>query len=136
MKIIRLIIGVFIGLMAITFVAETIEFITVKLVTGSPFAELTQNPDSYFKVRNRTWILIFKIFYSLLGGLAGGYLATWISGKGSLLAIFILIGVQVLSLVWAGFLSELGQTGPTWMWIYLILVIPLGIWWGHRVRNQ
>lgn len=134
MTAIRLIFGVFVGLIAITVVAESVEFLTIKIVTGKQFSELTEVQNEYFEIRNTTWILVFKSLYSFIAGVIGGYLATWISSGKPQLALILLIGIQVLSLVWAGFLSELSATGPLWMWIYLILVIPLGIFIGHKMR--
>ena len=125
MKVVRLIPGVIIVLMAITLVAEAIEFVTVKLTTGKSFAVLSENQQEYFEARNRNWILMFKVGYSLLAGIVGGFLSAWIAGRYARLATLMLIVVQVLSLIWAGFLSDLGETGPVWMWLYLMGIIPL-----------
>jgi len=134
MRIVKLILGIFIGLIAITVVAEFIEFTTVKLVSAKPFSELTGNQEHYFSVRNTIWILIFKIFYSLLAGIVGGYFTTWISSEKSKIAIYVLIGIQLLSLIWGGFISEMSSTGPLWMWIYLIVLVPVGVWIGYKIR--
>lgn len=136
MKILKIILGIIVGLFAITFVAELIEFFTVKLVSKVPFSELTSNQEMYFNIRNTTWILIFKIFYSLLAGFVGGYLAAWISAEKAKITIYILIATQVLSLAWAGFISELGAFGPSWMWVYLIIIVPVGIWLGYKKRTS
>lgn len=133
MTILRLIIGVLVGLFAITLVAESIEFVTVKIISGMKFSELTNNESGYFEARNTTGVLFFKATYSFLAGIIGGYLTSWISLGKPQLAIFLLIGIQILSLIWAGFFSDLSQTGPIWMWIYLIVIIPLGISFGHRI---
>lgn len=123
-----------VGLFAITFVAELIEFFTVKLASGKDINTLTQHQEMYFEIRNTTWILIFKVFYSLLAGFVGGYLASWIAGAKAKIAIYFLTGIQVLALIWASFLSDLGASGPIWMWFYLILIIPLGIWLGYQQK--
>jgi len=129
----RVILGVFIGLIGITLVAESIELVTVKIVSGKSFSELTANESDYFERRNVIGILLFKILYSFFAGFAGGYLAAKISSARPQLAMLLLIVIQVLSLLWSGFFSELSQTGPTWMWIYLILVIPLGVIFGYKI---
>ena len=134
MKVLRIFISVFVGLIAITLVAESIELITVKVISGKSFSELTANESVYFEVRNTIGILLFKILYSFLAGISGGYLASRISLSRAHLTIRLLIGIQVLSLVWAGFLSELNQTGPVWMWIYMIVIIPSGIVFGHKIN--
>lgn len=130
----RVVISVFVGLIAITLIAESVEFVTVKIVSGKNFSDLTSNQSGYFEVRNTHGILLFKILYSFLAGIVGGYLAARISLGRPLLAILLLIGIQVLSLIWAGFFSELSKTGPFWMWVYLILLIPLGIFIGYKMR--
>lgn len=136
MAIVKLIIGVIIGLIAITIVAEAIEFLLVRSLSGIPSSVLQYNQELYFNVRNTHWVLGLKFAYSILAGYVGGYLVTWInlnSGKVKY-AIYTLIGIQLVSLIWAGFFSELSNTGPYWMWLYLILVIPGGIWLGYRRR--
>jgi hypothetical protein len=136
MKVVRLILGVFVWLMSITLVAELIEFLTVKVFSGMSFSELTTDEKGYFEVRNSIGILLFKILYSFLAGLTGGYLASRISIGNPKLAIYLLMGFQVLSLIWGGFFSELSQTGPTWMWIYLIIIVPAGIYFGHKISEK
>lgn len=136
MKYIKLILGIVIGLIAITFIAEIIEFFTVKLVSQKSFEELHANQNEYFKIRNRNWILIFKIFYSLLAGITGGYLSAWISSKMAKVAICTLIIIQEISIIWGGFLSDLSSTGPVWMWVYLLIVLPIGIWIGYKWRAK
>ena len=122
MKYLKLILAVVIGLLVITFVTEIIEFTIVKLVSKKSFEDLQANQNEYFNIRNRNWILITKIFYSLIAGIIGGYLTTWISNKMDQIAIYILLFIQILSLTWGGFFSELSETGPLLMWIYLLLL--------------
>ena len=136
MKYFKLILGVIIGLLVITFVAEMIEFTIVKSVSKKSFEYLQTNQNEYFDIRNRNWILIAKMFYSLIAGIIGGYLTTWISKKMSGIAILVLIIIQVISLIWGGFISNLSSTGPIWMWIYLVLIVPIGIWIGYKWKSK
>ena len=136
MKYFKLIAGIIIGLLVITFVAEIIEFVTIKLVSQKSFEELQTNQSEYFKIRNRTWILLFKIFYSLLAAIIGGYLATWVSSKMARFAIYALIVIQEISIIWGAFISDFSSTGPIWMWIYLLIIIPTGIWIGYKWRSK
>lgn len=136
MKYFRLIIGVIVGLITITIIAETIEFIIVKSASGKSLDELQADQSHYFKIRNQNWILMTKAFYSLLAGIVGGYLTTWISKEKSNIAIFILIAIQFVSLIWGGFISDLSVTGPIWMWIYLLIIIPMGIWLGYKWKSK
>ncbi len=136
MNYIKIVLGIIFGLVVITLIAESIEFTIVSLVSGKSLGQLQANQDIYFNIRNRNWILISKIFYSLFAGIAGGYFATWISGKISKITIFALIFVQIISLVWGGFFSEWSSTGPIWMWLYLLTIIPFGIWVGYRWKKN
>jgi hypothetical protein len=135
MKYIRVVLGIIIGLLVITIVAEVIEFTLVKSVSGTSFEALQADEQEYFNVRNRTWILISKVFYSLIAGIFGGYITTWISKEKAKIAIYILLFFQIVFLIWAGFISELSETGPLWMWGYLLIIIPIGIWIGYRWKR-
>jgi hypothetical protein len=132
MKYLRLIAALFVGLLVISLLTEAIEFLLVRLVAGQPFDYLRNNPDEYFAVRNRTWILVAKMGYSFLAAAVGGYLTARISGAKARPAVIALIGIQAAALLWAAFFSELAATGPRWMWLVLVVVIPAGIWQGYR----
>lgn len=136
MKIIWLVIGIVAGLFAITLVAESIEFTTVWLVSGESVTALTTEQEMYFAIRNQWGILLFKGVYNLLAAVVGGYVTAWIAGFHRNLAAYILIAIQSLSLIWAGFFSELASTGPTWMWIMLLIVTPIGIYAGYRFKAE
>lgn len=136
MKYIRLVVGVVCGLLVITIVAEGVEFTIVKSVSGKSFETLQANQQEYFDIRNRTWILISKVLYSLIAGILGGFVTTWISKEKAKMAIYILLLIQIVSLIWGGFISELSETGPLWMWGYLLIIIPIGIWIGYRWKGR
>lgn len=136
MKYVKLVFGIIIGLLVITIIAESIEFFIVKFVSQKTFAELSENQSEYFTIRNRTWILIFKIFYSLLAAIIGGYLSAWISSKMAKTAIYTLIIIQIVAIFWGGFFSEFSSTGPVWMWIYLSVILPVGIWIGYKLESK
>lgn len=132
MKIIKVILGVIAGMIAITVITESIEFLIVKLASGESFDTLSNDQDYYFQVRNQLGILIAKLVYTGSSGIVGGYLAAKISKPLSKPATFVLIGLQTLVLIWAGFISGLASTGPIWMWIGLLVVVPLGIYIGFK----
>jgi hypothetical protein len=136
MKYVRFVLGIIVGMLMITIIAEGIEFLIVKLVSGKTFEYLQSNQDEYFSFRNRNWILVFKILYSLIAGIIGGYLTAWISKGLAKIAIYFLLLIQSTSLIWGGFISEWSTTGPIWMWLYLIFVIPLGIWIGYKWKSK
>jgi len=133
---VRLFAGLIVGMVSISFVAELIEFITVQSVSGMSFEELQSNQSRYFEIRNGTAILVFKGFYSLLAAIIGGYLAAWIGGVHQRVAAYLVMGVQTISVVWAGFFSDLSASGPTWMWICLLVILPLGVWIGLQLRER
>lgn len=134
MKAIRLILGIMVGLVAITLVAETIEFVTVKLVSGESFAFLSSNQETYFAVRNQIGILLFKMVYNFVAAVVAGYLLSWVARQWAGIGVLVLTALQTASLIWAGFFSELAATGPMWMWIGLIVLTPLGLYFGYRFK--
>ena len=136
MKVVRIILGILVGMIAITLVAELIEFATVKFVSGESFEVLSTDQQRYFEIRNQTGILIFKMFYTLLAVAVAGYLTSWVTKFYVRVAISLLILIQIVSLIWAGFLSELSATGPTWMWIMLIVITPIGVYAGQILRER
>ena len=138
MKVLNIIGSIIAGLLVITLFVESIELVIVKLSSGLTFTELADpiNQEKYFRTRNTAVILSLKMLYSLCGGFIGGYLTSFISPKTwALTSVGILIILQIVSLLWAGFISDsLAQTGPTWIWLCLLCIIPIGIILGHQTR--
>lgn len=134
MKILRLFLGIFVGLMAITLIAESIEFATVKTLSGHSFEFLKNNQDVYFKTRNQFSVIVFKLVYNLFAAAAGGYVMAWIAKSQHKIALCALIAIQTISFVWGGFFSEFSETAPTWLWVALIVLTALGIYLGHNFR--
>jgi len=108
----------------------------VKLASGQSFQYLFERPEEYTNVRNRGGILAFKMVYTTFAAIIGGYLTSWLAGSTHKIAVAILISVQAGSLLWAGFFSELSVTGPRWMWIALLILVPVGIYVGHLWRMR
>ncbi len=136
MSILRLIIGVLIGLLSISVIVEVIELIIVVNISDLDFSEAT-NPEyqqEYFIARNAPLILAAKMIYSIIGGFVGGFLASIIAGDKAKTAVIAVTLLQIVSLIWAGFFSDFSITGPTWMWIALMIIIPIGIWIGYLQR--
>ena len=134
MKILRLAFGIILGLIAITIITELIEFSTVKLLSGKSFEFLKNNQDEYFKIRNQFGVLLFKLFDNLLAAITGGYLMTWVTKSYHKIGLYVLTGIQTISLIWGGFFSEFSNTAPTWLWITLIVLTILGIYEGYHIR--
>ena len=90
-----------------------------------------------FAIRNQGGVLAFKMIYNLLAAVVGGYMAAWIAKENAGKASIALIVIQSISLIWAGFFSELSSSGPMWMWAMLIVITPIGIFAGYKLRaNQ
>jgi hypothetical protein len=128
----RFLFGVFAGLMAISLIAESIEFGLVALVNGAA----TANQETYFGIRNRTWFLGLKFLYNGLGLYAGGWLAGRIASRWRLQCVIVLAVVQTLAFVWGMTLSEFAGTTPTWAWVLYAIEIPILIWWGGRQERN
>ncbi|MCH8823265.1 MAG: hypothetical protein IH984_07120 [Planctomycetes bacterium] len=90
-QVIRSVLGIFIGSVVITIIAEGIEFVLVALVHGS----IATDQDVYFEVRNRLPILSLKFFYNSLAGLVGGYVAAWSAFRAPVIHGLILATVQL-----------------------------------------
>jgi hypothetical protein len=92
----RSVLGVFLGLMLISLIAEGIEFLLVALVHGS----VTTDQEVYFEVRNRSALLGIEFIYNSVAGLAGGYITAWIACRAPIWHGVFLAAVQL-----AGFLD-------------------------------
>lgn len=133
MNLLKIVLGVVAGLVAITIVTESIEFLIVKLASGASFEVLSSDQAYYFSIRNHWAILASKMFYTGASGFVGGYIATKIAKSLAGICISIIIVIQLISLVWAGFVSDLSGTGPKWMWIGLMIVVPAGVYLGYKL---
>ncbi len=136
MALVRLILGVVVGLVVVTLVTESLELLVVKLASGESFERLTSDEAYYFSIRNQLIILLVKLVYTTGAGILGGYLASIVGGKLSEWTLAIVLVIQVASLIWAGFVSELSATGPMWMWVSLIILVPLGLVVGYRLYEK
>lgn len=128
----RAALGVLLGLIAISVVAEGVEFLTVTLLDGS----VTTDQAVYFGIRNRLPVLVFKLVYNTGAALLGGYLAARVSGPPALLVAAVLAAVQAVALVWGMTGSSMAATTPRWMWISLLLLTPAGILLGASWQNR
>jgi hypothetical protein len=131
-NLLRSIVSVIVGLLVISFIAETIEFLLVTAINGS----VTSDPGVYFGVRNRPLLLALKLVYNSLASLIGGYTAAWIAGRAGARHAMVLAAVQALALVWGMTASPYAQLTPLWMWITLILVMTPAIVTGGALRAR
>lgn len=130
MKVLRSILGVLTGLIAISVIAEGIEFLLVTALHGRAVTD----PDVYFEVRNRPLVLGLKLVYNTLAAGVGGYLAAWIAGHKHLAHGAALAGVQLVLFVWGMTASEYAGTTPAWAWITLCVTMSAAILLGARRR--
>lgn len=136
MKFLRFFIGFLLGMFTITFLTEGVEFAIVKFVSGHTVDYLSSNQDEYFEIRNRPWILSLKIIYTFFGSFFGGCIATYIAKKASKITIITLIVVQFVGLIYGAFFSDFSGSTPLWMWILLLIIIPIGIYYGHLFMEK
>lgn len=135
MKYLLLIVSVIAGFFIISFITEAVEFTTILSISNLSMNELRQNPSLYLELRNQTHILIFKLFYTTMAGIIGGYITAFISHYFIKTAAYSLIVLQLISLVWAAFFSSFSASLPMWMWICLIIIVPIGIFAGYRLST-
>lgn len=112
----RPLLGLIVGLVAISVIAESIEYLSVTLLNGA----VTTNQAVYFGIRNRPLFLLYKLAYNSFAAWSAGYLAAKTSGKyffwiGSILAL-----IQVIGIIYAMLTPELYSQAPSWMWYSLI----------------
>ncbi len=131
-RILRSVLAVLVGIVAISMVVEALEFGLVTLVNGGP----TRDPDAYYAVRNRGWFLATKLLYNTGAALGAGYLAALIAGYSELKHGLALAFVQTFAFVWALTQPELSQWIPGWMWAALISLTFAGILVGAHLRKQ
>ena len=129
--ILRWLLGFVVGLGATTLLTEVIEYGLVSLAGGS-----ATDPQQYFAVRNRSWILGLKLFYTPAAGLLGGYLAAWIGGRSGLRLALAVALAQALSLIWAMTASPFAGSTPLWLWITLLITVPAAIGLGGWLRMR
>ena len=124
-------VGLFVGLLLISMVAEGIEFCVVTIVNG----EVTTDMETYFGIRNRLPILALKFVYNSFAGFVGGYVASFISGRQGLIVGGLLAAIQVGGLLYGMLGSSFAETTPTWAWIGLMVTMAPAIFFGAWLRQ-
>jgi len=122
----RFILSVLAGLLAVSLLAETIEFGLVTLVNEG----VTTDRDVYFGIRNQIWFLMLKFIYNGITLFAGGWISARIASRWKIGAAFTLAVLQTISFIWGMTASEFAGTTPAWSWILLAIEIPPLIIWG------
>lgn len=131
MKFIRFFIGLIVGMFLLTVLTEGIEFIIIKTLSGDSFEYLSTHQKEYFEIRNQPLILFLKIIYTLGASFLAGFVATYIAQKTSTILLVSFIGIQLLGIIYGAFFSEFSDSTPLWMWVTLMVLIPLGIFYGY-----
>lgn len=126
----RSVLGVFLGLMLISLIAEGIEFLLVALVHGS----ITTDQEVYFEIRNRPALLGIKFIYNSVAGLAGGYVTAWIARRAPIWHGVFLAAVQLSGFIYGMTASPYASTTPMWAWIGLAGTMTPMIVFGSWVR--
>ena len=125
--------GVFLGLMLSSLIAEGIEFLLVALVHGS----ITTDQEVYFEIRNRPALLGIKFIYNSVAGFAGGYITAWVACRAPIWHGVFPATVQLAGFIYGMTASPYASTTPMWAWIGLAAtmtpMIVFGSW--HRYRR-
>ena len=122
-SVLRSLASLLLGLLAITIVAEAIEFTLVGTLRG----DFSQDPERYFATRNRPAVLVAKMFYNFFAASVGGAVACLIAPTKRRLHVAGVAALQVLALGFALVTPSLRSTGPLWMWVSLLPVTVVGL---------
>ncbi len=131
MPILRSVLGIAAGLVAISIVAEGVEILLVSALHGGMVSDET----TYWSVRNRPAVLGLKLVYNTLAAVVGGYLCARIAGRAHLAHGAVLAGIQLVLFVWGMTASEFAGTTPAWVWITLCVTMTAGILAGATRRR-
>lgn len=127
---VRSILGIVAGIVAISAVVEGLEFGLVTLINGEP----TTDPEAYYSVRNRPWFLAAKLIYNTAAAVGGGYLAALIAGYEEVKHGIGLAVLQTAAFLFALSQPDISRWTPVWIWVGLITLTLLGILAGARLR--
>lgn len=128
----RSVASILIGMMVITLVAEGIEFVLIAALNGG----IPSDQEAYFAVRNRSGVLIAKLFYNGGAAFLGGYAAALIAGKYEVSYGLALAGFQLLGFVYGMTDPTIAATTPDWMWIAMIATMMPLIVFGAIIRSR
>lgn len=120
------------GLVVLNGIAEITEYVLILFTSGLSGEELRSNSDLYFEIRNRPVILIAKMVYTFVASMVAGYTSSWWAASNRRQVVVALTVVQLSFLIWAGFFSTMGETGPDVMWIALCFAVAIGINTGYK----
>lgn len=129
---VRSILAIVCGLMALSLVAEGMEFAIVTALHGS----LTDDPSVYFGIRNRPPVLASKFIYNTGAALLAGYTAAWVAGRARLAHGAVLAVIQLALFSWGMNYSEYAGTTPAWAWVTLLPLMGGGICLGAFVQTR
>ena len=122
-SVLRSLASLLVGLLAITMIAESIEFTLVGTLRG----DFSQDPARYFATRNQPAVLSAKMFYNFFAAAVGGAAAFLIAPTKRRLHVAGVAALQVLALGYALVTPSVRSTGPLWMWVSLIPLSVMGI---------
>jgi hypothetical protein len=120
------------GLLVITLLVEPMEFGLVTLLHGG----VTTDPEVYFGVRNRPWVLVLKLIYNTGAAIIGGLIAARIARRAPMAHGAALAAVQTAGFGWAVLNPELRRGTPDVMWALLTVLTIAGILFGARLSRR
>ena len=132
MRVVRSILGILVGLIILSLVAEGIEFLIVTALHGS----ITTDQGLYFAIRNRMGVLIAKLVYNSGAAFLAGYVAALIAGRAETVHGTVLAVIQLALFIWGMAFSEFAGTTPAWAWLALVPLMGLAIYVGAVVAGR
>ena len=114
--------AVFVGLVVLSFIAESIEVALVSYAHGAMPAQ-----EDYFDVRNQPGILWSKFVYNTLAAVIAGFVTAWIAFRHEMETSLSLAVIQTAVFVWGMTASEFAGSLAAWVWIPVSVLMAVGI---------
>jgi hypothetical protein len=128
----RSVLAVFAGLVLISVIVESLEFVLVGLVNRG----VTTDPDIYISVRNQPAFLAAKLVYNTAAAIVGGLVTAWLARRAPVAHGMVLAVIQTAAFGWALANPALRRSTPDWMWACLIVLTSAGILVGSLLQRR
>ena len=131
LTVLRCVAAVFVGLVVLSFIAESVEVALVSYMHGAMPA-----PEDYFDVRNQPAILWAKFVYNTVAAVIAGFATAWIAFRHEMKASLALAALQTALFVWGMTASEFAGSLAAWVWIPVSALMAAGIVMGAWLNRK